>query len=380
MHNKKILIVDDDRDFVHLVGVLCQAHHYAVEAAYSGAEGLLKSKNKPDLILLDRSLKDMDGLEVCREIRSNPQLRNISIIILSGRDLPSERVEGLYIGADDYVTKPFEPEELIARIEAALRRNVYFVSNLSGHESLAHELEYLLSNKLVVPLFQPIFSTKALEPIGVEVCAHPPVGGFISSPQILLGAALSSGKYFEFEASCWQKAISHWRQRVHRGKLFLSCCPPFIENPKIKDVLETLGGSPWDQIMLEVKECLLIEDRKVFLERLEELRGLGIKIAVDDLGSGCAEARLIEDVKPDFVKIDAALIGRIHQDEFKRKVVESIGQYCSDRNIETIAEGVNDSSDFTVVSDLGIQAVQGDLLARPTEEISPALFMKKGTF
>ena len=117
---QKILIVDDVRDIVHLLESYFRRAGYQTMTALSGAEALEKASAKPDIILLDVNLPDMDGFEVCRRIRAGDN--KIGIIMLTARTQEMDKVTGLMTGADDYVTKPFSPAELTARIDALYRR------------------------------------------------------------------------------------------------------------------------------------------------------------------------------------------------------------------------------------------------------------------
>ena len=116
----KILLVDDEVSIQRTVGPLLRSRGYDVELADTGARALkAMSSESHDLIVLDLGLPDLDGTEVCRQIR---QESDVPIIVLSARGGDSAKVAALDIGADDYVTKPFSPEELLARIRVALRR------------------------------------------------------------------------------------------------------------------------------------------------------------------------------------------------------------------------------------------------------------------
>jgi two-component system KDP operon response regulator KdpE len=118
--SQRILIVDDEPNIVATVSPLLRARGYEVVSAMSGRAGLdAVERDKPDLVVLDLGLPDLDGAEVCRQIR---QTSNVPILVLSARGAERDKVAALDAGADDYVTKPFGPEELLARIRAALRR------------------------------------------------------------------------------------------------------------------------------------------------------------------------------------------------------------------------------------------------------------------
>jgi two-component system, OmpR family, alkaline phosphatase synthesis response regulator PhoP len=118
---EKILIVEDERNIASFVSMYLKNARYTVEIARDGAEALQKAENaKPDLVVLDLMLPDIDGLEVCRQIRSSS---DVPILMLTARDDDIDKIVGLEVGADDYLTKPFNPRELVARVKSILRRS-----------------------------------------------------------------------------------------------------------------------------------------------------------------------------------------------------------------------------------------------------------------
>lgn len=123
MKKGKILIVDDEKDIAEMIAYNLERENYKVFCEYSGAEVLELAKDEePDLILLDIMLPDTDGLELCRRLRREKETMNIPIIFLSAKSQEMDKVLGLELGADDYISKPFSPRELLARIKAVLRR------------------------------------------------------------------------------------------------------------------------------------------------------------------------------------------------------------------------------------------------------------------
>jgi two-component system, OmpR family, KDP operon response regulator KdpE len=121
-HRPLILLVDDETAIQRSVGTLLRSRGYDLEIAGTGTKALATFAERPaDLIVLDVGLPDLEGTEVCRRIRANSP---VPIIVLSARGAEADKVNALDLGADDYVTKPFGPEELLARIRVALRRLV----------------------------------------------------------------------------------------------------------------------------------------------------------------------------------------------------------------------------------------------------------------
>jgi two-component system alkaline phosphatase synthesis response regulator PhoP len=123
MSKEKILIVEDEKDIVKMLDYNLKKEGFRALSANNGEDGLdMARKEHPDLILLDLMLPEMDGLEVCKAIKNDTKTAHIPIIILTAKAQETDKIVGLELGADDYVTKPFSPKELIARIKAVLRR------------------------------------------------------------------------------------------------------------------------------------------------------------------------------------------------------------------------------------------------------------------
>ncbi|MCC6174526.1 MAG: response regulator transcription factor [Chloroflexi bacterium] len=120
MTRRRVLVVDDDENIVQLVKKYLERDGYQVFSAYDGASGLGEYRRaRPDVVVLDLMLPHVSGLDICREIRRES---NIPIVMLTAKTTETDKLTGLDLGADDYVTKPFSPRELLARIRAVLRR------------------------------------------------------------------------------------------------------------------------------------------------------------------------------------------------------------------------------------------------------------------
>ncbi|MFN0072886.1 MAG: response regulator [Chloroflexota bacterium] len=120
MPKRRVLVVDDDENIVKLVSMYLEKDGYRVERAHDGRDAIAQfRRTKPDIVVLDLMLPEIDGLGVCRSIREQS---DVPIIMLTARTTESDKLIGLDQGADDYVTKPFSPRELLARIRAVLRR------------------------------------------------------------------------------------------------------------------------------------------------------------------------------------------------------------------------------------------------------------------
>lgn len=146
----KLLVVDDERPIADILKFTLEKEGYQVVCAYDGDEAIqLVQREKPDLILLDVMLPGRDGMDVCRIVR---QSYDMPIIMLTAKDSELDKVLGLELGADDYVTKPFSARELVARVKAQLRRQQPKDSDRDGHLLRVHELEIDLHSYTIAKL------------------------------------------------------------------------------------------------------------------------------------------------------------------------------------------------------------------------------------
>lgn len=121
---QKILIVEDETDIRELIGFNLELNNFTVIKVDTGKKGLSEvQKDPPDLIILDLMLPDMDGYAVCKNLKRDDRLKKIPVIMLTARSQEDDMIQGLEAGADDYITKPFSPRILLARVKTALRRN-----------------------------------------------------------------------------------------------------------------------------------------------------------------------------------------------------------------------------------------------------------------
>jgi DNA-binding response OmpR family regulator len=147
MAGERILVVDDEINIIDLTRLYLEREGYQVDAATDGAQALEKIRDlKPALVVLDIMLPEVDGFEVCRQTRTTS---DVPIIMLTARDDDVDKIVGLEIGADDYLTKPFNPRELVARVKAILRR--------SGHPSNVGEETLHIGDVIIDPAGREVF-------------------------------------------------------------------------------------------------------------------------------------------------------------------------------------------------------------------------------
>jgi PleD family two-component response regulator len=148
-----VLVVDDDFDIARYVELNLSLEGFSVHVAHDGQEAVAKAQAiRPDAVLLDVMMPGLDGYEVCRRLRSNARTSHCAIIMLTAKSLSADTVLGLTSGADDYISKPFDPPELVARVRAALRRarqlrDISPLTGLPGNSEITRQVERLVRDR-----------------------------------------------------------------------------------------------------------------------------------------------------------------------------------------------------------------------------------------
>ena len=374
VNQKEILIIDDDKSITEMLTMLLETRGYFVTVAHSGKEAFEKVSNTTDLILLDVILPDQDGFDVCQKLKLHADTNNIPIIILSAKLLSEDIVEGLYLGADDYLTKPFEYEELVARMEAVMRRGSILQNGDShkGEDIIIQELRKIIDEELIIPFFQPIFFLNPFKIFGLEVLSRPKTTSILVNPEVLFKAAIQFGCYQELEILSWKKALNFASGQIGSEKIFLNCNPYFVEGQKFKTVQSIFDENHINvnDVILEITERSAVSDFKTFYQNLSFFREQGFQFAVDDVGGGYASLETIVETKPEVVKIDRHIINGLTTDPFKISIVKFFVAFCKENNILSIAEGIETKEDLEKVIELGVDAGQGFYLRKPSPQIN----------
>jgi DNA-binding response OmpR family regulator len=208
--NKSVLVIDDEPKIAEICRDYLSAAGFAVTSAGSGPQGLaLARKDKPDLVVLDLMLPGMDGLDVCRELRRES---NVPIIMLTARVEESDKLVGLELGADDYLTKPFSPRELVARVRAVLRRGVAEADNIRAGDLTLDRARYRATlPDRDIPLTPTEFEILA------ALAAQP--GRVFSRAQLL---TVARGVSFESYERAIDSHIRNLRRKLEPGEYILT--------------------------------------------------------------------------------------------------------------------------------------------------------------
>lgn len=236
----------------------------------------------------------------------------------------------------------------------------------------------------IQPVFEPIVHLRSRSIFGVEALSRGPAGSQWEAPTYLFSVAKKAGLLFELDALCRRVALREMAGRVPRdANVFLNCMPsalldPAFHGPKLVETLESCGLRP-QQIILEINEQESIQNAELFHKAVHHYRQVGIRIALDDVGSGYASLSTVLDARPDIVKIDLAIIRSVDKDSARAELVSTIVRLARRIGATCVAEGVETKEELEAVEKLGVDYVQGYLFSRavPLEHaLDPGLLSK----
>jgi len=266
-----ILVVDDDPDIARFVEVNLRSAGYDVSVASDGEQALDKAATlRPDLVLLDVMMPRIDGFEVAQRLRRNPQTANTSIIMLTAKALSTDKVLGLTAGADDYIIKPFDPIELLARVKGTLRRakemrNLSPLTGLPGNIRIQEEIERMVrEDRPFAVLYSDLDNFKA----------YNDQKGFVRGDRLIQAAArIIQDSVAEYAGA--DGFVGHVG-----GDDFVAVVPPDVAEDAAKRIVERFDAQIADFYEPEDVErgYVEVEDRKGVMQRLP-LVGVSVGIA-----------------------------------------------------------------------------------------------------
>ncbi|MBP3999011.1 bifunctional diguanylate cyclase/phosphodiesterase [Pseudomonas koreensis] len=232
-------------------------------------------------------------------------------------------------------------------------------------------LSSILTQSGLHSLFQPIICLSERRILGYEALTRGPSNSPLHSPIALFAVARQAGRLSELEIACRQSACRRFNEQQLPGKLFLNVSPESLleaahQPGRTLQLLQDFGIPP-SQVVIELTEQTPIDDFHLLQTALHHYRAMGFSIALDDLGAGYSSLRLWSELRPDYVKIDRHFIDGIHQDALKREFVGSILQIAKASRAQVIAEGIELPEELAVLTEMGVDLVQGYLLGRPQE-------------
>jgi EAL domain-containing protein (putative c-di-GMP-specific phosphodiesterase class I) len=372
----RVLVVDDDDDVHRLVAAWLQRQGYDVETAGDGRTATdLLDRFAFDVVISDVVMPDIGGNELLRRVRQRDL--DLPVLLMTARPELASAIDAVNAGALRYLTKPFTEQAVVELVAHAARqrRLALFqreaLARLAGPDELAdgtqEELEAMLAAALdnLRLAYQPILEAGTGRVWGHEALLRVAAPA-APSPPILLAAAMRVGRLRQLSARL--RGLAACSRPAGEGlQLFVNLHPQEL----MDDALYASDGplaSRAKSVFLEITEQASVDRIPDLRQRLQELRRMGFRIALDDLGAGHASLASFAAIDPELVKIDRSLVNGAESDPLKRKMLDSLVRLCSDLGVLTVAEGVETAGERDVLVDLGCDYVQGFFFGRPVIE------------
>lgn len=387
MLTPSILVIEDETSIRRLIKEILCLENYQVIEAENGKKGLESAVNEsPDLILCDVMMPDMDGYEVLRQLQHHQATRRIPFIFLTAKATKLDTRKGMNLGADDYITKPFEEEDLLQAInirlqKAAIARKNGFnpletvISPQINHLSLEKELSLALDKNQLSLYYQPQVTIETHQIIGAEALLrwHHPERGSIP-PSEFIPLAEETGLIDRLGKWVLYTACRQWQIWQDRGlilpKISVNLSARQFEKGDfyayLREILQETGILT-RCLELELTEGTLIENINVVTKHLNFMRDLGVKIAIDDFGTGYSSLGYLQKFSFDTLKIDRVFVHNIDKNTKNSAIVRAMLSMAEQLRLKTIAEGVETQSEFDFLRLHNCDEVQGYLFSPPVK-------------
>lgn len=239
----------------------------------------------------------------------------------------------------------------------------------SHRDRLIRLLRHLLDNEGLVTLFQPIFDLKSGRIFGYEALTRGPQGSEFENAEALFSFAEQTEMIIDLERMCRRRALQMVQTQGQVPRIFINCsvrCLEDIEFEPARFKQEVAGaGLANDQVVFEITERVAIPDWKRFQWFLREIKKQGFSVAIDDMGAGYSNLKILTEIEPDFLKLDISLVQGADTNLLKLELLRTLKDLAGKIGAEVIAEGLETQAEHQLVRELGIPYGQGYYLARP---------------
>lgn len=365
-----VLVVDDDPQVLNLIARSLE-DDFDVTTCDTGASALAQIEmGSFAAVVCDINMPTMSGLELLRAVRDfDPDL---PVLLVTGLPTWEGAAQAIEYGVFRYLPKPFDLDDLRDMVRQAtqlyrlarLKREAISLGGIAGpsdRAGLEASFERMLTSFGMA--FQPIVSLSQKKVLGYEALLRSNEPS-LPNPEDVVQAAERLNATQKLGRAV-RAFVAERRSQMHREwLLFVNLHPSDLLDPDL-----TLGASPLAPIascvVLEITERAPLSSLERVRERCAELRRMGFRIAVDDLGAGYAGLTSFAVLDPDIVKVDMNLVRGIESSAVKRRLVSSVVSLCREMEMMLVAEGVETTAERDVLADLGCDIFQGFLFARP---------------
>lgn len=378
----RILVAEDEDSLRRGIARILQGLGFDVETAEDGLRATeLLAVNTFDAVLTDVRMPGMSGIGVLRAVRERDL--EVPVLLMTGSPDVSSAVEALRYGASDYITKPIDTAVLEKKVKRAVDLNALAKAKREAMQVLGSTfpeagdragLDVTLDRALASLwlAYQPIVHLTTRTVFGYEALLRS-TEATLPHPGAVLDAAEQLGRLDEVGRTVRQKAPVPMGLAPPSALLFVN-----LHAADLSDETLTSRDAPLtaiaSRVVLEITERASLDHVKNVRSKVAQLRELGFRIAIDDLGAGYAGLTAFAQLEPDFVKLDMSLVRGIHQNIVKQKLVRTMADLCRDMGIMVVAEGIEVPEERDVIQEIGCDLIQGYLFARPGKPFPDVLW------
>ena len=382
LDSRRILLVDDDPAVLRASTLVLERAGFSVHAVASGVEALRAlDDDRYSVIVSDIMMDGMTGIDLLRMVKERED--DIPVILITGGPTLATAIDAMNHGAHRYLLKPVDLDEFVETVNRAsllselarLKREAFALQqgNIPVHDHDQLNAAFTRALELLHIVYHPIVSLRERRTLGFEALVRSGEGS-MRNPSTLLDAASLLGRQTELSRAIYA-LIARDAASIRDGLLiFVNVHPHDLLDPSLHGQGSPLAAFA-DRIVLEVTERASLDHLGDIAPFVAGLRGLGYRLAVDDLGTGYAGLASFTHLSPEFMKLDRSLVAGIHRHETKRRVVGAMYTLCADLGMQVISEGVETIEERDALVALGADLLQGYLFARPSEEVSEPILV-----
>ncbi|MCC5635684.1 EAL domain-containing response regulator [Nostoc sp. CHAB 5844] len=383
----KILVIEDEKSVRENLLDLLEAEDFETVAAANGRTGVdLAFTEAPDLILCDMMMPEVDGYGVLTALRQDPLTATIPFIFLTAKSAKSDFRQGMDMGADDYLTKPFTRAELLSAIMNRLERQATLKKYLSSHtitKTVSPKIQLLeISLQRVIQqqkfqefevYFQPIVDIASGHIIAAESLLRwqsPELG--LVTPAEFIPIAESTGLIIPIAQWVLQNVCQQIKIWHDVGIAYLTMTVnlsgiEFHQPDLIKKITELLEKNQLEPQYLEIEltESMIMQDINSAIATMNKLQTLGLKIAIDDFGTGYSSLIYLKNLPINTLKIDRYFIHNVAIDNQKSAITKALIEMAHNLNMRVVAEGVETEEELHFLRHHHCDYMQGFLFSRP---------------
>jgi EAL domain-containing protein (putative c-di-GMP-specific phosphodiesterase class I)/DNA-binding NarL/FixJ family response regulator len=372
----RVLVVDDEDSIRGSERRLLERAGFDVTEAGDGAAAVRAlGRDRFDVVLSDLQMPELDGLALLREVRKVDL--DLPIILITGKPDVASAAQAIEYGAFRYLSKPADNAavEGVVRLAARsyalarIRREAVAAAGVAATvaaDLAGLEVRFRTALDRLWIAYQPIIDARTGAVFGIEALMRSDEPS-LPGPEHVLDAARRLSRLPELGRRI--RALVGGRAATTAHTIFVNLHPDDLGDPDLVDPAAALSAHA-GRVVLEVTERASLHGSPALGIQLDKLRGLGFRIAVDDIGAGYSGLSSFADLMPEIVKIDMSLVRDVHTSPIKRRTIRSLCDLCRDTGVLVVAEGVESPAERDCLIDLGCDLLQGYLIARPDREIT----------